>query len=401
MLAKSYNARTSARDASAFKRFSLFCRSLNTSPWRDDTAANSGLDPAGHQRELMLMISALIHFHQAGAPRPNGTNRNRVKPSTAMGNLLAVRRVFKANFIPLISMAAITRVLHAMNSKFIDDFGPKALAVTRAAPFTNEILAAMEGVTEPVRINRARVVDLSSFEGTHLRAFKGLSHDTGMRKSELVSALGTHALTISSVAVLVEGKLYLRPTQAQLAELLHPGHKTWYLVITPPPSKADPFGIVWGSLPIYLPYQDKPGNTARLVARCLQLRPEARPEEPLLCAAPGKPFTHSFLDSLLPAWLRAAGMSGLQAKLYSWHSGRAFLCCALVASGRTTAEIQALVRWQSADSIRVYNALNPATYASHILAARRATVAGIKGAHMPLIDSLDMAFVMQQQLPPQ
>jgi len=253
----------------------------------------------------------------------------------------------------------------------------------------------------PIRLSRNRTVDLSTLEGLHLRAFKGLCHDTGMRKSELVSALGSFALTVSSVAFLVDGKLLLRPTAEQLDLLLLPGRPVWYLVVTPPPSKSDQFGIVWGSLPIYLPYQALPGNTARLVALCLKARPGALPSDPLLCAGPGKPFTHSFLDSLLPAWLAAAGMSALQAKLYSWHSGRAFLCCALMASGRTTSEVQAMVRWQSADSIRVYNALNPATYASHLLAARKATVSGIRGAHMPLIDSLDMAFVMQQQLPPQ
>jgi len=54
-------------------------------------------------------------------------------------------------------------------------------------------------------------------------------------------------------------------------------------------------------------------------------------------------------------------------QLYSWHSGGAHSFVALRSDG----------------------------------SLRRTTVSGIKGAHMPLIDSLDMAFVMQQQLPPQ
>jgi ribA/ribD-fused uncharacterized protein len=398
VLSKSYSTRTCLRDAATFKKFSRYCRSLGTTPWRDDAAANSGADPVGHQRELVLFVNALIHFYQTDKPRPNGTNRTKVKPDSAMNNLRAVRRVFKANFITLISMSAITRALYSLNREFLREFGPSALTPHRAAPFTNEILAAMDAVTGLLRISKYRTVDLGSFEGIHLRAFKGLCHDTGMRKSELVSAMESHALLVGSVAILADGRLILRPTIAQLDALLQPGRAMWYLVITPPPSKSDPFGVVWGSLPIYLPYQHLPANTARLVALCLKLRPGALPSEPLICAKPGTPFTHSFLDSLLPVWLAAAGMSTLQAKLYSWHSGRAFLCCALMASGRTPAEVQALVRWQSIDSLRVYNALNPATYASHLLAARKATVSGIRGAHMPLIDSLDMAFVMQQQL---
>ena len=27
-----------------------------------------------------------------------------------------------------------------------------------------------------------------------------------------------------------------------------------YLVVTPPPSKSDQFGLIWGSLPIYVPF---------------------------------------------------------------------------------------------------------------------------------------------------
>lgn len=129
-------------------------------------------------------------------------------------------------------------------------------------------------------------------------------------------------------------------------------------------------------------------------------QPDAAPSSPLLCSSPGKPFTHHFLDRALKAWLISTGMTAAQSALYSWHSARAYLASAMIAANRDPHVVQALLRWQSVDSIRVYACLNPAAYAAHLQAAEAATVAGIRGAHAPLIDSMDLAFSMQQHVVP-
>jgi hypothetical protein len=104
------------------------------------------------------------------------------------------------------------------------------------------------------------------------------------------------------------------------------------------------------------------------------------------------------MDRALKAWLVSTGMTVTQAALYSWHSARAYLACALIAANREPHLVQAMCRWQSADSLRVYACLNPAAYAAHLQAAEQATVAGIRGAHVPLIDSMDLAFSIQQDV---
>ena len=43
-------------------------------------------------------------------------------------------------------------------------------------------------------------------------------------------------------------------------------------------------------------------------------------------------------------------------------------------------------------------ALNPSDYAQHLTAAQGATVAGIRGAHIPMIDSVQMAAQLQAQV---
>ena len=217
-----------------------------------------------------------------------------------------------------------------------------------------------------------------------------------MGKSELATSGGTNALRLVSVAYIIGGIVALRPTQSQLESLALGG----YMVTTPPPSKSDPFGVVWGSLPIYVAFRDTNANAARLVAQILKQRQGALGSCPLLCRTPGTPFTHSFLDRVLKRWLVHVGVSESQARLYSWHSARAYRACALMAANRSPETIQAMCRWQSANSLRVYAALNPAIYAGHIEAAERATVAGIRGAHIPPIDSIDMAYCacMHQQI---
>ena len=62
------------------------------------------------------------------------------------------------------------------------------------------------------------------------------------------------------------------------------------------------------------------------------------------------------------------------ASLYSWHSARIYLACALFAAGATRPQIQALCRWQSEDSLRVYARLNAERYDSLLSSAATASV---------------------------
>jgi hypothetical protein len=56
----------------------------------------------------------------------------------------------------------------------------------------------------------------------------------------------------------------------------------------------------------------------------------------------------------------------VNASKYSWHSARIYLACSLLAAGASHAQIQALCRWQTEDSLRVYARLNPGDYAAWI-----------------------------------
>ena len=105
-------------------------------------------------------------------------------------------------------------------------------------------------------------------------------------------------LTLGSISFLVNGKQIPRPSPAQLAGLLQEESGSWHLVITPAPvaSAASVAGSAW-----FLPFQNSPGNTAQVLARCIQQRPLDPATSPLLTAGPGVPLTQDFLDHVLSA----------------------------------------------------------------------------------------------------
>ena len=84
---------------------------------------------------------------------------------------------------------------------------------------------------------------------------------------------------------------------------------------------------------------------------------------------------------------RAGGVGAANAKHYSWHSARIYLACALLAAGATHAQIQALCRWQTEDSLRIYARLNVAKYQQLLDAAGGADVHSVSTASLPPLSS--------------
>ena len=104
-----------------------------------------------------------------------------------------------------------------------------------------------------------------------------------------------------------------------------------WAVIKPCPSKADPFGVVWGTKPIYLNYcPSKEINAATSLMELELLCPlhdNDRRNTALLCDNEQMPLTGHAMDRLLQLMLTAAGHT----TLYSWQPACA-ACAACAAS---------------------------------------------------------------------
>ena len=220
-----------------------------------------------------------------------------------------------------------------------------------------------------------------------------------MRKSECSLAPGETfdptCAARSSLRWQLRGVIYDNPP----ADLLLSPQKGDMAILTPPLSKADQTGEVWGSNPIYLPFM--PGEKVcafTALARIeVQYPTNDRAKEPLISPDGLKPFAAAYLDRLLPRLLTPI-VGAARAKLYSWHSFRIMLACALLASGATRGMIQALCRWQSEESLNIYARLNATTYCSWIQRMLRADILSVSAANLPTLSSSEVSREILQDL---
>ena len=102
-------------------------------------------------------------------------------------------------------------------------------------------------------------------------------------------------------------------------------------------------------------------------------------------SATGAPLTESFATTSLRNLLTAVGGETLAGR-HSFHSFRIARACELLASGASEATIQALCRWKSADSLRIYARLNPEDYIRWIMHAASADATSVRIQSLPAID---------------
>ena len=166
------------------------------------------------------------------------------------------------------------------------------------------------------------------------------------------------------------------------------------VVIKPPPSKADPFALVWGNRPIYGDFHPTdPANMARAIRDLflnvhvdIQLWDTTHlfVDDDMQC------LTGNFMDNMVKYALKALGLTDEEAKLYSPHSFRIYLACALKAAGKSDSEIQMMCRWQSLDSLRLYARMGHVQYCALLRDARAADSKAITVSAIPIIDSLHL-----------
>ena len=93
---------------------------------------------------------------------------------------------------------------------------------------------------------------------------------------------------------------------------------------------------------------------------------------------------HSTVDTYLGHFLTLH--MGAAAKNYSFHSFRVGFACALMAAGCDVYTIQALARWRSPESIRIYARMNPDVYATWVAKSMQQRASSTTTANLPTID---------------
>jgi hypothetical protein len=301
-----------------------------------------------------------------------GRKGPRALPASGFKKWLHVVRRHYERGINLAPSKLVNVQLKRLCRRHIADFGAASLVPTRKEPMTRAIILAIGAVPDAYYGNVNFV--WKSQLGRAFWALITLLACTGMRKSEVAGAKFDRTCACRADLVFhLRGKMYASPPY----ELLANPRDGDFATLRPPLSKADQFGEVWGSSPIYISYFPGESLCAFSALAAVEMydpiRADCRSHVPLISPDGIKPFLPSMLDALLRRILSLPSVVGpVAAKSLSFHSFRIGLATSLLASGASRAMILALCRWQTEESLNIYARLDRATYAAQISRALRA-----------------------------
>jgi len=176
---------------------------------------------------------------------------------------------------------------------------------------------------------------------------------------------------------LIDGAYVLCPTREQLEGLT----SNDYMLIRPPLSKADPFGHIWSSKATCIRFERDDLNAAWHVQQMeldnMTTTLQERRTTPLFCSErlANSPIKAREMRIMLDeVKKKVLGLTVDESSVYSWHSFRIYLACALMACKHSDSTIKAMLRWQSDELLRIYAHLNTAEYARLVQGALIAEV---------------------------
>ena len=407
---------------SNWKHWERFCTAAGIEPWRPDI---SDLDARGVEREQVIWTSALFFIHRHMEPRKgnyilHGPRRGELQdpqPKSALQVLashaaLQVLRGVRREHLdrgynpPPLTLA--TRRMNEAMRRYARYIGPENLVPKRKSTLTHALITGMLAVSEEVTVTYrvgghggAAAAQTDDAPPTHRgawswrtsfgKSYRALIHtlaQTGFRKAEVAlgnEQWGNMHISFDNLTWWIGGVAVYCPSAAQLRSLKEGD----YAIIRPPPSKPDPWGEVWGNHPIYLPFCSRAAiNAARELAQWeihAQVATGMRRSTPLFCgpAGVGSPLKQTTCDDVFQGLLSRHMGSAAAAKDYSVHSMRSYLASAMMAARCTDAQIQAALRWSSAEALAIYKNANMSQYGGWLLTAEQQKLTGMRAVNLP------------------
>ena len=385
---RSVRPNTQRKDRSSWRKWVAFCRMLDTPEVRDCVDAHAGLDTSGARRERFLQAAFFLYAFRTMVPRNRA--HHTAKPASARSCLDSVRRVHKHMDIVMCPAPSVALVLKGLMDEYVHLHGAEILVPKRREPLTNEQTMKLLSIATGTKLGK-HAVDWSSPLFVNFAAFLTTLRHSGSRKADLLCVapedFDPSSMSKWNLKWFVDGEIVDCPTPEQLRNL-GPGDAA---IIIPGCTKADPFAVMFGDKPIYLPFHPTdPCNAAARLAR-LELRfpvPAAqRRHVPLFVSdAAGTPMSHAVVDAIFAAACLFA-LGAPVAKTLSLHSGRVWLACALLAAGHSTATIQAMCRWLSPAAVRIYAHMNPEAAMSTLGSAMSAAITSRLSSNIPPCDA--------------
>lgn len=390
---KAFSLRTALKDSSNWRLWKKYCTHMGTTPWRTTASASKLESPAEYLREVVLLTYALGYAMQHKKPRSNSDRM--IKPATAMAFLHSVSRVHKRNHLSLIPLSAVSLPLKGLMRDYVKVCGPMSLVPKRREPFTNPLIASLLHPRHEGKKLGRKTLKWSSLFGCSLSASIELASETGFRKGELFAS-NEEAHFLKWEAISVRLKNVWVPSGSMTAVMWASMQATDCVAVIPPHSKADQFGMVWGPLPCYRQFRPVGRSAARRIRdlAIAVLDKKGALTEAVFVDDDCSPLTCSTMASTL-FYLLSSFLPAAAAKMYTWHSFRISLACALLAAKCSNAQIQAVLRWQTEESLRIYARMGVEEQLSLVSQAQLATISAVQSRNLPIFEKFDLFLAMQ------
>jgi hypothetical protein len=385
LLAMAYAPSTNNNDAGHWRAWEKACAHLGASPWRLDSAANSGADSVGYAEELFLMCMALLLMY--GWMKPRSRADPAADPRSAVKKLYAVRRIHRQRFPPveMVSMSAVNALLKGMMRDFIATHGFRSLVPKRKLPLTNVLIDGMLETADGASRGALTCVRESYYWQALFCLFL-VTAETGMRKDEPTGNKGRNGITCDSLTWKIGEILYKILTRALLA-MMKAGDGVYFAFGL---AKNDPTGIFFTATPAFLPWRAAGRCACRSLAELVlaaNIPPSLYATTPLFGPAPGEYFTGNQVDAAFNLCLsQGARVPEAELSNYSFHSFRIFLACALLAAGCPRWMIKRMLRWRGDESLEIYARVSDGEWELRLNGVLQATVDATMVARLPTLD---------------
>ena len=327
------------------------------------------------------MAVRFIAQHMRPSPRKAEVGANRGQPHSALNAAYAYRRVqqFCGRQVPC--MSRVSAQISGLNQAYKRDFGINSLVREHARQISASLFAQFLRV-----LATCSVPDLGADESAALLVAMAYARSTGARKDEWTRS---HR----------DDKGFLRrshfiPSDSRGLPIHRPMTEGDYLKVIPGESKTDQDNMYWGDRPMWFRYDSsQPWGLAYRWQTWEESFPcpvHLRDAWPAFSPdGRATPFASSRADHALRLILThlSGSIADAKARRITWHSFRVTLARAIVEGGHggdADAIAQALVRWRTLDSVRLYGQLSHVRYADLVEHALNTDVSLAEDAYVPM-----------------
>ena len=281
------------------------------------------------------------------------------KPSSGLLAVLAFRRVLRSCTCELVSLTLVYAILKGKNAEFRERWGKHALVVKHMRCFQLSQLLAIAAALRACQIVQWTAI---RHEATLLTVLYMLH--TAARNDEAVESYRGDSYPTHTDFEWYDAGIHVPATPANVGALTTGA----LLCVLAQPSKADQDNATWGNKKMHFELRiGEPLNFAAAWRQWQLNHPVAldrRASTPAFSpTADAVPYRGDELQTDFNTLL--VFLFGIAiAALHSLHAIRVTVACVLLAHKRSDGRIQAMCRWKSPESLRVYAEMTAAEYAS-------------------------------------